>query len=54
MPIAQSQLGYVVAAPGPAEPNYLAWQLLQYIVAHGYEGRLGKEAISRRGLGAMC
>jgi zinc protease len=50
LPIAQSQLGYIVAAPGPDEPGYFAWRLLQYIVAHGYEGRLGKEAISRRGL----
>jgi len=50
LPVAQSQLGYIVAAPAPTEPAYTAWRILQYIVAHGYEGRLGKEAISRRGL----
>lgn len=50
VPVAQSQLGYVVAAPAPTDPDYAAWRILQYIVAHGYEGRFGKEAISRRGL----
>ncbi|MDT8321780.1 MAG: insulinase family protein, partial [Xanthomonadales bacterium] len=48
--VAQEQLGYLVAAPGPGEPAALAWQMLLYIFSHGYEGRLGKEAISRRGL----
>ena len=50
LPVAQSQLGYIVAAPAPTEPAYAAWRILQYIVAHGYEGRFGKEVISRRGL----
>ena len=50
MPVAQSQLGYIVAAPGPHDEAYLATRILLYILAHGYEGRLGKEAISRRGL----
>jgi predicted Zn-dependent peptidase len=48
--LAQAQLGYAVAAPGPAAGDYLAWRALQYILAHDYEGRLGKEAISNRGL----
>jgi predicted Zn-dependent peptidase len=47
---AQAQIGYVVPAPSPAEPDYWAWRTLLYILSHGYEGRLGKEAISRRGL----
>lgn len=50
VPVAQSQLGYIVAAPAPTDPDYAAWRILQYIVAHGYEGRFGKEAISNRGL----
>jgi len=50
VPVAQSQLGYVVAAPGPRDDDWLATRLLLYIFAHGYEGRFGKEAISRRGL----
>jgi len=49
-PVAQSALGYVVPAPGPQDSRSLAWQALLYILSHGYEGRLGKEAISRRGL----
>ncbi len=47
---AQAQLGYVVLAPAPADPDWLAWRALLYVLSHGYEGRLGKEAISRRGL----
>jgi predicted Zn-dependent peptidase len=47
---AQAQIGYVVPAPSLADPDFWAWRLLLYILSHGYEGRLGKEAISRRGL----
>jgi predicted Zn-dependent peptidase len=43
---AQSQIGYAV--PVPSSP--LAWRMLLYIMAHDYEGRLGKELIARRGL----
>jgi zinc protease len=46
----QARLGYVVAAPPPGEPDHLVWKALLYILTHGYEGRLGKEAISRQGL----
>lgn len=49
-PLAQAQLAYIVPAPLPQSPDYLAWRALQYIIAHDYEGRLGKEAISNRGL----
>ena len=48
--LAQAQLGYAVPAPPPYAPDATAWRLLLYIVSHDYEGRLGKEAISRRGL----
>jgi zinc protease len=47
---AQAQLGYVVAAPPVGHPDWAAWRALLYVVSHGYEGRLGKEAITRRGL----
>ena len=50
VPLAQAQLAYAVPAPPPQSPDYLAWRALQYIIAHDYEGRLGKEAISNRGL----
>jgi len=49
-PIAQAQLGYVVVAPSPSSRDALAWRLLLYVLTHGYEGRLGMEAISKRGL----
>jgi len=49
-PVAQERLGYLVRAPGPVEPGAAAWRMALYILSHGYEGRLGKEAISRRGL----
>ncbi|MDA0681014.1 MAG: insulinase family protein [Proteobacteria bacterium] len=49
-PVAQAQLGYIVNAPGPRAARYDAIRILQYILSHGYEGRLGKEAISNRGL----
>ncbi len=49
-PVVQAQLGYIVPAPAPNDPRATAWRLLLYILSHDYEGRLGKEAISRRGL----
>lgn len=48
--VAQEALGYVVPAPGPQDPESAAWQLALYLFSHDYEGRLGKQAISRRGL----
>jgi zinc protease len=50
VPVAQSALGYIVSAPGPGEADHAAWSLLLYILSHDYEGRLGVEAISKRGL----
>ncbi len=47
---AQSQLGYALPIDGPRSPALLAWRLLLYIMAHDYEGRLGRELIARRGL----
>jgi len=50
VPVAQSHLGYVVPAAGPNTSMADAQRLLLYILSHGYEGRLGKEAIAERGL----
>src|SRR5690606_24555767 len=49
-PVAQAQLGYIVAVPGPGNEASWAHRILLYILSHDYEGRLGKEAISNRGL----
>ncbi len=49
-PVAQAQLGYGVRAPGLSSAESAPWRALLYILSHGYEGRLGKEAISKRGL----
>ncbi len=49
-PVAQEQLGYLVQVPGPLEETQAAWQMTLYILTHGYEGRLGKAAISEKGL----
>jgi hypothetical protein len=49
-PVAQEQLGYLLRAPAPGNTDVAAWQVTLYLLSHGYEGRLGKEAISQRGL----
>jgi len=49
-PVAQERIGYLVRVPAPRPRAAAAWQMALYILSHGYEGRLGKEAISRRGL----
>ncbi len=57
-PVAQERLGYIVSVPhgrvadgrAPGPQTRAAWRIVLYILSHGYEGRLGKEAISRRGL----
>jgi hypothetical protein len=48
--VAQEQLGYLVQVPGPLDETRAAWQMTLYILTHGYEGRLGKAAISEKGL----
>lgn len=49
-PRAQHAVGYAAAAPGAASADALAMQIALYVLSHGYSGRLGAEAISRRGL----
>ena len=48
-PLAQEAVGYIAETP-PGDRQALAARIALYILSHGYEGRLGKEAISRRGL----
>ncbi|GAA0273968.1 hypothetical protein GCM10009127_13000 [Alteraurantiacibacter aestuarii] len=50
LPLAQSAIGYSVAAPAPASREGLAWRMLLYVLTHDYGGRLGDAAISERGL----
>jgi zinc protease len=45
---AQEAVGFIAMTPEPVHP--LALQIALYVLSHGYEGRLGKEAITRRGL----
>ncbi|MEZ5891898.1 MAG: insulinase family protein [Parvularculaceae bacterium] len=47
---AQAALGYMAAAPALNDRQALAWRLALYMFAHDYGGRLGAEAISKRGL----
>jgi len=48
-PLAQEAVGYI-AEMQPGEHQALAARIAVYILSHGYGGRLGVEAISRRGL----
>ncbi len=49
-PKAQNAVGYMAAAPAANDEGALAMRIALYVISHGYEGRLGKEAITRRGL----
>ena len=49
-PKAQHAVGYAAAAPAADSVDSLASQIALYVLSHGYAGRLGVEAISRRGL----
>jgi zinc protease len=49
-PKAQHAVGYAAAAPAADSADALAMQVAVYVLSHGYAGRLGVEAISRRGL----
>ncbi len=50
LPLAQGAIGYVVAVPPPATRQGLAARLLLYILTHDYSGRLGRSAITDKGL----
>jgi len=47
-PLTQEAIGFVSEAPDRGQA--LATNIALYVLSHGYEGRLGKEAITRRGL----
>ena len=49
-PKAQHAVGYAAAAPAADSVEALATRIAVYVLSHGYAGRLGVEAISRRGL----
>jgi zinc protease len=49
-PLAQGGLGYVVQGPAPGTREALAWRMLLYVLTHDYSGRLGRSAITEKGL----
>jgi zinc protease len=49
-PLAQGGLGYVLAGPTTGTRDSLAWQMLLYVFAHDYSGRLGNSTIRDKGL----
>jgi zinc protease len=49
-PLSQGGLGYVVDGPQPGTREALAWQMMLYVLTHDYSGRLGRSAITEKGL----
>ena len=49
-PLSQGALGYVVEGPPNGTREALAWRLLLYVLTHDYSGRLGRSAISDKGI----
>ncbi len=49
-PKAQAAIGFMATAPAAGLKESLATKIALYVLSHGYEGRLGKEAVSRQGL----
>jgi predicted Zn-dependent peptidase len=49
-PLAQGAIGYVVEGPKSGTREALAWQLLLYVLTHDYSGRLGRSAITAKGI----
>lgn len=49
-PLSQGGIGYVVEGPASGTKEALAWRMLLYVLTHDYSGRLGKSAISDKGL----
>jgi zinc protease len=47
---AQYEIGYLVPAPAPTDKQSYAWRIALYALTHFYGGRLGNDAITRRGL----
>jgi len=49
-PLSQGGLGYVVEGPAPGTREALAWRMMLYVLTHDYSGRLGRSAITEKGL----
>jgi predicted Zn-dependent peptidase len=49
-PLSQGALGYVAEGPPNGTREALAWQLLLYVLTHDYSGRLGRSAITEKGI----
>jgi zinc protease len=49
-PLSQGGLGYVAEGPPPETRDALAWRMILYILTHDYSGRLGRSAITDKGL----
>ena len=49
-PLSQGSIGYVVEGPAPGTREAFVWRMLLYILTHDYSGRLGRSAISDKGL----
>lgn len=50
LPVSQGSIGYVVRTPPPGTKQGLAARLVLYILTHDYSGRLGRSAITDKGL----
>ena len=49
-PLSQGGLGYVIQGPPPGTREALAWRMMLYVLTHDYSGRLGRSAITEKGL----
>jgi zinc protease len=49
-PLSQGEIGYVVEGPPPGTRSALAWRMLLYVLTHDYSGRLGRSAITAKGI----
>jgi predicted Zn-dependent peptidase len=49
-PRSQGALGYVIEGPPNGAREAVAWRLLLYILTHDYSGRLGRSAITEKGI----
>ncbi|MEO8455748.1 MAG: insulinase family protein [Sphingomicrobium sp.] len=49
-PLSQGAMGYVVEGPPLGTRQALAWQMLLYVLTHDYSGRLGRSAITDKGI----
>ncbi len=49
-PLPQGGIGYVVEGPAAGTRDALAWRMLLYVLTHDYSGRLGRSAITQKGI----